>query len=91
MNGFQNGNNGGTPNQFAAGTSGATSNPQTARRRGGQLTGGADPIEAPQAITNPQTQRRLGTSNAGAAFGQAPNGQGQNRAQGQNRGGGFQR
>jgi hypothetical protein len=83
MSGFQNaGSGGGTPNQFATGTTGATSNPQTARRRGGQLTGDSEPIERPQAITNPQTQRRLGTSNAGAAFGQSPDAQSQRSRQG---------
>lgn len=59
--------------QFAAGASGPTSNPQTARRRGGQLIGGAEPIQAPKAIANPQTQRRLGTTSTGAAFGQGGN------------------
>ena len=50
---------------------GPTSNPQTARRRGGQLIGGADPIETPDAISNPQTTRRLGTNSGGTAFGDA--------------------
>jgi hypothetical protein len=62
---------------------GPTSNPQTARRRGGQLIGGADPIEAPDTITNPQTTRRLGT-NSSVAFGEQNNnsrGRNQNRSQ----------
>lgn len=92
--GFQMG--GGANNQFAANASGPTSNPQTARRRGGQLIGGATAIETPQAITNPQTQRRLGSASTGAAFGQSSpangfggNGRGGNARN--NRAGGFQR
>ena len=50
-----------------------TSNPQTARRRGGQLVGGAQPEPEPQALANPQTQRRLGTT-TGPAFGSAAGG-----------------
>lgn len=49
-----------------------TSNPQEARRRGGRLMGGANPIPAPASITNPQTSRRRGT-NSGRAFGSDPN------------------
>lgn len=59
------GNRGGA---FGGGTAGSTSNPQTARRRGGQLIGGATPLPNPQSIRNPQTTRRLGT-NSGQAFG----------------------
>ena len=58
----------GSTSQFAAGASGATSNPQTARRRGGQLTGDTPAQPSPDAISNPQTQRRIGTS-SGSAFG----------------------
>lgn len=49
-------------------TAGPTSNPQTARRRGGQLVGGAKPLPSMPTISNPQTQRRLGTT-SGRAFG----------------------
>lgn len=45
-----------------------TSNPQTARRRGSRLTGGATPMPTPDPISNPQTQRRNG-STSGPAFG----------------------
>lgn len=68
---------GGRRNQTQA--AGPTSNPQTARRRGGQLVGGADPLPTPTPIANPQTQRRLGTT-SGQAFGtgnQGPYGYGQ--------------
>ena len=60
--------------QFAAGSSGSTSNPQTARRRGGQLTGDTPAQPMPSAISNPQTQRRIGTS-SGSAFGTQQQGQ----------------
>lgn len=65
--------------QFAAGTGGSTSNPQTARRRGARLTGDTPALPSPQTIANPQTQRRTG-SNSGSAFGQAStSGYGTNR------------
>ncbi len=54
----------------AGGTAASTSNPQTARRNGARLVGGADTATAPTAIANPQTQRRRGTTGAGPAFGQ---------------------
>lgn len=47
---------------------GPTSNPQTARRRGGQLVGEAAPVPEPEPLSNPQTMRRLG-STTGPAFG----------------------
>ncbi len=46
----------------------STSNPQTARRRGSPLVGGAEPMPGPAAVSNPQTVRRRGTS-SGQAFG----------------------
>jgi hypothetical protein len=68
--GFGFGNNNSAPtSQFAAGDTSPTSNPQSARRRGVQLSGDGDPIPVPEAITNPQTQRRLGTA-SGPAFGE---------------------
>lgn len=66
---------------------GPTSNPQTARRRGGQLVGGADPLPTPAPIANPQTQRRLGTT-SGVAFGSSEN---RSRNSGQNRNGSRRR
>lgn len=53
-------------------SNGPTSNPQTARRNGGQLTTGTDAIPAPDPISNPQTLRRTGTTN-GPAFGETSN------------------
>jgi hypothetical protein len=56
-------------NTFAVGSSGSTTNPQTARRRGTAAAGGA---AQPAPISNPQTQRRRG-STAQPAFGSADN------------------
>ena len=67
--GINNNNTRGT-SQFASGAAVTTSNPQTARRSGGKLVGGADAMPKPAAISNPQTTRRTGTSNT-TAFGQA--------------------
>ncbi len=47
----------------------STANPQTARRTGSRLAGGATPMPSPQGLSNPQTQRRRGTT-SGQAFGQ---------------------
>jgi hypothetical protein len=63
-------------------TAGPTSNPQTARRRGGQLVGGAKALPAVPTISNPQTARRLGTT-SGKAFGSS---QSNSRSGSQNRG-----
>lgn len=62
----------GGSNPFSSASSaGSTSNPQTARRSGASLVGGATGTSAPKAITNPQTQRRLGTTSSNTpAFGQ---------------------
>lgn len=68
---YGSGGSSGMTSQFSAsGTATATSNPQTARRRGSRLTGDTPALPAPQTITNPQTARRTGSS-SGSAFGQS--------------------
>lgn len=54
---------GSTTSTFAAGATGGSSNPQTARRQGGRSS------DSPEGIVNPQTQRRTGATNQ-PAFGQ---------------------
>lgn len=73
-------------NQTRTQAAGPTSNPQTARRRGGQLVGGASPLPTPSALSNPQTTRRTGT-NSGPAFGSGNNNNrgGSNNRTGNNR------
>jgi len=58
----------GSSNQNQTGGPTATSNAQTARRRGTTVTGGGQAMPEPEPITNPQTQRRLGNT-SGPAFG----------------------
>lgn len=65
MGGWGSGRN----NSQSSFTNAPTTNPQTARRRGGGLVGGASGTDGPDPINNPQTQRRLGNT-SGPAFGQ---------------------
>jgi hypothetical protein len=70
--GFGSGNRqgAGSTNTFSSGTTGNSTNPQTARRRGTVASG--DTASQPTPIANPQTQRRRGTTTQ-PAFGEEDN------------------